>query len=283
MTRASRPDQLYLFRPPYRMFVPVSVGRSLLRLPAADGSALLWCMGSEGEEAFPSCLRNRPGGIPLLVVLPRSDEVSRPQDLFGLVDQCRPHSLLPYHDTPDPLDIRTLLASPPPDLPATVVEYLSWRGLVLDTDLRRTLRRVLELSDQVQTVSGLARGLYMSRRALGRRFLREGLPVPSHWLHFGRVLRVALDLQRPGSTLMAVAYEHGYPDGFSLSNQMKRLTGLRPSEAAIRLGWEWVVERWIQQEADEGGFGAERLARLQSRLPVGPPRTKRRYSERQPA
>jgi AraC-like DNA-binding protein len=283
MRRDARSHQLYLFRPPYRLLVPISVGKSLERLAGADGSALVWCMGSDGDPDLPAALRNRPGGIPLLVVLPRAEEVVRPQDLFSLVDQCRPHSLLPFHETPDPLDIRTLLAGKPPDLPASVVEYLGWRGLVLDTDLRRTIRRVLELSSEVQTVSGLARGLYMSRRALGRRFLKEGLPVPSHWLQFGRVLRVALDLQRAGSTLMAVAYEHGYPDGFSLSNQMKRLTGLRPSETARHLGWEWIVERWIRRELREGGFGPDRASHLRCRAGVSRADPDVDLGERQPA
>ena len=254
MNPDSRPHQLYLFRPPYRMLLPVGGPESFSRLQAPHGAAAVWCMGSTPDGALARALRRRPGGLPLMVVLPRSEEVSRPQDLFALVDQCRPHSLLPFHEEPNPLDLRTLLSGIPADIPGAVVEYAGWRGLVLDLDLRRTIRRILELSSEVRTVSGLARGLYMSRRALGRRFLKEGLPVPSHWLHFGRIFRVALDLQRRGATLMEVAYEHGYPDGFSLSNQMKRLIGLRPSDMADRLGWEWIVESWIQEEIRSGGF-----------------------------
>jgi len=264
------------------MLIPVAGAASLARFTDAPGSAVVWAMGSVQDSEVSRILRRRPGGTPLLVILPRAEEVSRPQDLFALVDQCRPHSLLPFHDQPSPLDLRTLLAGIPADIPGAVVEYLGWRGLVLDLDLRRTIRRILELSGEVRTVTGLARGLYMSRRALGRRFLREGLPVPSHWLHFGRVLRVALDLQRPGATLMSVAYEHGYPDGFSLSNQMKRLTGLRPSDLADRLGWEWILERWIQEEVRAGGFGADQARALgratETSYPFGP-----HQDERQPA
>jgi len=128
---------------------------------------------------------------------------------------------------------------------------------VVDPDTRRLLRKTLELSGELRTVSGLARSLYMSRRALGRRFTTRGLPVPSHWLHFGRVLRAAVRLQNPGSTLYAVACELGYPDGFSLSNQMHRLTRLRPSIMKECFGWEWIVEAWLRQEAEEGSLSPD--------------------------
>jgi AraC-like DNA-binding protein len=239
-------------------------------------------MGSEPDPDLTRDLRRRPGGVPLITVLPKVEEVGRPQDLFGHVDQCRPLCLLPFHESPDLLDLRTLLGTRPSDLPGALVEYLSWRGLVLDTDLRRTIRRILELSGEVRTVSGLARGLYMSRRALGRRFLREGLPVPSHWLQFGRILRVGLDLQKPEATLMAVAFDHDFPDGFSLSNQMKRLLGLRPSEVSGRLGWEWLMERWIRAELATGGFRGDAVRLLGGNRRPDPPVAEVK-SERQPA
>ena len=281
MTASLRPHQLFQFRPPYRMLVPLA-GPSAVTGP--PGTALLWCMGSAHDAEVVRGLRRRPGGVSLLVVLPMAREVDRPQDIFAAVDQCRPHSLLPYHAEPNPLDLRTLLASTPLDLPGAVAEYVGWRGILLDLDMRRTIRRILDLSSEIRTVSGLARGLYMSRRALGRKFLNEGLPVPSHWLHFGRVLRASLDLQRPGSTLMATAYEHGYSDGFTLSNQMKRLTGLRPSDVTGKLGWEWVVEAWLQEEIRAGGFRLDQARALQRGrgvLPVDRPMVEN--SERQPA
>ena len=94
----------------------------------------------------------------------------------------------------------------------------------------------------------------MSRRALGRRFMTRGLPVPSHWLHFGRILRGSIRLQDPRSTLFGVGSELGYPDGFAFSNQMKRLTGLRPSIMRECFGWEWIVESWLFKEAQSGNL-----------------------------
>jgi AraC-like DNA-binding protein len=139
---------------------------------------------------------------------------------------------------------------------------MAWRGVSLDPDTRHIVRRTLELSCELRTVSALSRSLYLSRRALGRRFLDRGIPVPSHWLHFGRVLRACLKLQAATSNLFDVACDLGYPDGFALSNQMHRLLGIRPSVARDHLGWEWVLEAWLRREAETGGFAADYLSYL---------------------
>jgi len=207
-------------------------------------------------------VQRRPGGVQLLTVLPRTSEIEDADELLRMVEVCRPHAVLPFHHDPDPIDLRMLLREPPEDIARAVVDYLGWRGLIIDPDMRQLIRRTLELSADVSTVSGLARGVYMSRRALGRAFLRAGLPVPSHWLHVGRVLRAVLDLQWHGETLMRTASRHGYTDGFSLSNQMKRLTMTRPSEVKERIGWEWVLESWIQRELASGGFGKDQVGML---------------------
>jgi AraC-like DNA-binding protein len=142
------------------------------------------------------------------------------------------------------------------------LDYLSWRGIVLDADTRHIVRRTLELSSELRTVSALSRSLYLSRRALGRRFLDRGIPVPSHWLHFGRVLRACMLLQGLTSNLFDVACETGYPDGFALSNQMNRLLGIRPSVAKDHLGWEWLLEAWLRREAATGGFAPEYVKQI---------------------
>ena len=268
MSTPARPAKFSLSRPPFRLLVPLRGPDHLDPAHGREGAALVWCMGTQSSPELVKALRLRPGGVALVGVLPRAEGIARPQELFGFVDQCRPHSLLPHHELPDPMDLRTLLGETPGDLPGAVVDYLAWRGLVLDLGLRRTIRRILELSAELRTVTGVARSLFMSRRALGRRFMKEGLPVPSHWLQFGRVLRGAIRLQRPESTLVGVAFDLGYSDGFSLSNQMKRLLGVRPNHASTRLGWEWAVECWIQKEIEEGGFHPS-VARALSRRSRG--------------
>ena len=127
-----------------------------------------------------------------------------------------------------------------------------WRGLTIDRETVRLIRRVIELSGELRSITALSRSMYLSRRALGRRFMTRGLPVPSHWLQLGRLLRVASRLQNSEASLFSIACDSGYPDGFSVSNQMHRLIGCRPSLARERLGWEWIVEAWLRKEADEG-------------------------------
>lgn len=252
----SRPTRgtLQLFRPPYRRLAPILEPDRLPRDVGVTGAALVWCMSPERDEHQLQSVRRRPGGLSLVVVLPPADTVRRKDEIFRMIEFCRPVSVLPFHEEPHPDDLRTLLTAPPEDLPAAAVDYLRWRGMHLDMDVRRLIRRTFELSREIRSVNALARGVYLSRRALGRRFTTHGLPVPSHWLHAARVLRAVIRIQERGLPLSRVATELGYPDGFALSNQMKRLTGVRPSEARSRLGWEWFLEAWLRKEALEGGF-----------------------------
>lgn len=268
MNAPSTQQRLSLFAPPYRELSPLASVGELAAEHGHSGAVIVWSMAPGYTPSLVEALRTRPPGIPLIGVLPPSGAVTRPAEVFRVVERCRPHSLLPFHAEPDPHDLRTLLRKTPGDLAGALVEYLGWRGLVVDLEMRRLIRRIIEMSSDLQTVSALARGLYISRRALGRRFMNEGLPVPSHWLHFGRVLRAAIRLQAPNANLMQVAFDLGYADGFCLSNQMNRLTGVRPTVAAQRLGWEWFVERWIATELSAGGFDAHQSARLVRRVPA---------------
>ena len=69
-------------------------------------------------------------------------------------------------------------------------------------------------------------------------------------------------LQNTKASLFDIAYDLNYPDGFALSNQMKRLADIRPSAARQYLGWEWVLECWMAKEARNGGFSGDRVTPL---------------------
>jgi AraC-like DNA-binding protein len=213
----------------------------------------------------------------LIAILPPA-RMLNDGDILRLIDLCRPHSVLPYHPEPEPEDLAVVLRRPPEALPVDVVDYLTWRGIRVDGDTRQLIRRTVELSSAIRTVSGLARALYLSRRALGRRFLTRGLPAPSHWLQFGRALRAAIRLQSTDDNLFTIATDLGYPDGFALSNQMKRLLGARPSTIRDCLGWEWVVEAWLRAERQAGTLRFDipidlgsPIRRVAEAGPAGPP------------
>ena len=249
------PNSLSILSYPYRQLLPLSGGRTGLKEAAREpGSAAVWRIGSAATSPELELVRSRPGGLALLVVLPPSSDIARRPDLAYTVQRLRPHGVLPYHQGPDPHELAHALRRPPADLPGEVTEYLSWRGLDVDPDTARLVRRIVELAETLRSVAALSRGLYMSRRALGRKFMASGLPVPSHWLHMARLLRVAIRLQNSDASVLSIAYEFGYPDGFSVSNQMYRLLGHRPTQVRERLGWEWLLEGWLRREAESGAL-----------------------------
>ena len=243
------------FFPPYRTLEVLPDPSAIPRGPLPTrGVAMVWNLRTGDWGTGFRQVRDRHPGVALFLLLPPASEMKGVESLLDLMEHCRPHTVLPWMRTLDPEEMVSLLKRPPSDLPVEVVDYLTWRGLEVDLDTRRILRKIFAMSLDLRTVSGLARGLYMSRRALGRRLMSRGLPAPSRWLHFGRVLRASLRLQSTNETLFAVGCHLGYPDGFALSNQMKRLTGLRPSIMKDCFGWEWIVESWLRQEARDGNL-----------------------------
>jgi AraC-like DNA-binding protein len=262
------PATYFLLAYPYTRLQPITPSPGTLRERGrAPGSARIWSMGERRREPGQlAVLRQRPGGLPLIVVLPPHEDLASRPELGIELQHLRPQGLLPFHSDLEPADLAQVLRRPPIDLSADVTDYLRWRGLGIDRDTARLIRRILDLSGELRSISSVSRSMYLSRRALGRRLLLQGLPVPSHWLQVGRLLRVAVRLQNSDATVSSVAFEHGYPDGFSLSNQMERLIGHRPSEVRRRLGWEWLVEAWLRREA-----GAGRLGIAAFRSTDGPP------------
>lgn len=254
MTNGTPNDRLHIFRPPYRNLIPL-VRASVLESDAGrHGTVLVWTMSPAVPESVLQDVRQRPGGVSLVCILPPARMLGDRVAFYRMVERCLPAVVMPFHEDPNPFDLQVLLREGPEKLSADMMDYLTWRGVVVDTETRRLVRRTLELSADLTSVEALARGVYMSRRALGRRFQTSGIPVPSHWLHIGRVMRAAVRLQADDTPVNAISYDLGYADGFALSNQMHRLTGLRPSDIRGKLGWTWVVEAWLRQEAENGGF-----------------------------
>lgn len=247
---------LSILLPPYTRLQPTEADISLLRTYGRrPGAALVWRMGGGGDETPGRAVQGRPGGLSLIVVLPPEHDLRSSPWLALLLHRLRPQGILPHHPDPAASDLAQVLRRPPTDLSGEVVDYLRWRGFALDRETVQLLRRIIDLSGELRSIASVSRSMYVSRRALGRRLTSRGLPVPSHWLQMGRLLRVAVRLQNSDATVSSVAFEHGYPDGFALSNQMERLIGHRPSDVRRHLGWEWLVESWLRREAEAGKLG----------------------------
>lgn len=243
------------FFPPYRTIEALDHPDQIPVGPLPNrGSVLVWNAAGGAQPSAARAVRSRPPGVALFILLPPSSRWDSNDGLVALLEECRPHSVLPFVEELETEELVAILRRFPSEFAVEVSDYLQWRGIDVDQDTRRLLRKILELSAELRTVSGLSRALYMSRRALGRRFMSRGIPVPSHWLHFGRILRASIRLQDPSANLFAIGCDLGYPDGFALSNQMKRLTGLRPSIMRECFGWEWIVESWLFREAEAGSL-----------------------------
>jgi AraC-like DNA-binding protein len=245
-----------LFAPPYRGYIPLGVAEEIPQsLEVIRGAALVWALDQGHSAEHLALAAGRPGGLPLAVILPPARTVRKVRaGIFEVVEEARPSIVFPFHPRPGHEEMEALLRGEPECLAGELVDFLEWRGVWLDQETRRIIIRTVELSGELSTLTGLSRGVYLSRRALGRRFKKRGLPVPSHWLQFCRLLRAAIRLQNSEDSLFQVAVELGYPDGFTLSNQMERLIGVRPSLARSRLGWEWFAESWLRKESREGGL-----------------------------
>ncbi|HKJ01631.1 MAG TPA: AraC family transcriptional regulator [Longimicrobiales bacterium] len=260
MIPSANSTPLSILRPPYQDHdrIPVTGGKQQLRESGRrPGSVLVWNLRNGPNAQDGEIVRDRPGGLPLIVVLPETTEKLGDAAFLRLLESVRPLGLLPFQEDPATQDLVAILRQPPEDLAAEVTDYLVWRGIPLDRETARLIRKTIALSAELRSISALSRSLYLSRRALGRRFLARGLPVPSHWLQFGRLLRVAIRLQSSEDSVLSVGYDLGYPDGFSMSNQMVRLTGYRPVEVRQFLGWEWLLEAWMKREADTGGLAPD--------------------------
>lgn len=236
-----------LFAPPYQSLAPCTH-----ELPHAcrRGHALVWYLHDAARQhAEYEWLRARPARLPLFVVLPPANAIEPILPIVPLLGELHARGVLPNGPLASVEPVRMLLRSAPRDLPGALVSYLTRRGTLRDSRTRSLVARIFELAATVPSIAGLSRRLYTSRRTLGRFFEAQELPVPSHWLQFARLLHVAIRLQANENVpVFRVATQFGYPDGFTMSNQMKRLVGCRPTEVRENLGYEWFVEDWLALE-----------------------------------
>jgi len=241
-------NALARFAPPYEHVEPQAL-TPLGGWTEWRGCALVWRL-ADADSQWPeyAWLAARPPGLPLMVLLPHPDDIDRTVPLLRRVRELRPRAVVPGALLGTPEHLRALLGAPPRYTAAAVTEYFRFRGVLRSEPARREVQRLLELAPEVVSISQLARRLYTSRRTLGRHFTEWDLPVPSHWLQFGRLLHVCLHLHAEHTAVFRLAARAKYPDGFTLSNQMKRLLGFRPSEIRRLLGWEWIVEAWMEKE-----------------------------------
>jgi AraC-like DNA-binding protein len=240
-------SDLAVFNPPYASLAPCTPESAY---DISRGHALVWHLREAATQRSEyQWLAARPNRVPLFVVLPPADAIEPILPIIPHLKDLNARGVLPNGPLHSIEPLRMLLRHAPRDLPSVMVSYFTRRGLLTDTKTRGLVMKIFELAPTVTSISALSKRLYTSRRTLGRFFEDRGLPVPSHWLQFARLLYVATKLQANEDVpVFRIATQFGYPDGFTMSNQMKRLVGCRPTEVRENLGYEWFVEEWLEME-----------------------------------
>lgn len=238
---------LFLFRPPYRVCEPVSLSwqpESIL-----PGAAIAWFMAPV-PEAYSELewLQDRPASLPVFIVLPEPEDIAPLAPILRAIPELRPRGVLPAGGPGTEAALRTLLGAVPPSLPDAATDQLARLGVIRDEEAYARVTAIFAGAPHINSIEQLAGSLCQSRRTLGRFFNERQLPVPSHWLQFARLLHVAVHLQNTSATINRVSARFGYPDGFTMSNSMKRLLGYRPSFVREHLGWEWLIQAWLREE-----------------------------------
>jgi AraC-like DNA-binding protein len=240
-------SSIKLARPPYQSLEPIFAGWTPSE--PTRGFSLIWYLSRDavtrGELQW---ILERPRGLGLVIVLPPAEEVGLVAKWIPQLSRAFPRAVLPAGPLAGFPALERALAIMPRNIPLAVTEYLARYSVVTDKNILAEIRRVFELAPRTPTIALLCRQLYTSRRTLGRHFEACHLPVPSHWLQFARLLYVILKAQSESTAIFRLAVRAGYPDGFTLSNQMRRLIGWRPSELRSLYGFEWILEEWLDRE-----------------------------------
>jgi AraC-like DNA-binding protein len=192
----------------------------------------------------------RPRGTGLVIILPPAEDIGSVARCIPRLSSVFPRAVLPCGPLAKPPALDRALSLMPRNLALAVTEYLARYSLVPDRNVLAEIRRVFDLAPRTPTIAMLCRHLYTSRRTLGRHFEASHLPVPSHWLQFARLLYVILKAQSEPTAIFRLATRQSYPDGFTLSNQMRRLIGcdrLKPLLYGFSGSWR---NGWIASEIE---------------------------------
>jgi AraC-like DNA-binding protein len=102
-------------------------------------------------------------------------------------------------------------------------------GRGLPPELRGFSRRVLEFPSRYSSLGALGESTGLSPGALKARFWRRGLPSPSKYLRWLRVLTAARVLSDPDQTTLSAAFRLGFASDGNFCRWIQTTSGLTPS------------------------------------------------------
>jgi len=135
----------------------------------------------------------------------------------------------------------------------SVVEYLVQRDVLSpESPAASHVRTIFRAPLEALRVNRIARRSYSSRRTIGRHFRAAGLPSPVDWIALARAVHAHRGIAR-GEPLRMAASLGGYPDQFTMSNAILRITGLRPSKLR-NVSWTKLLDVWIARQRERGAL-----------------------------
>ena len=123
----------------------------------------------------------------------------------------------------------------------TLGELSRAAGARLPLPLRTFARRIMEFPWRYRSLHALADACGTSRGALKARFRRRGLPTPSTYLRWYRVLAVATHLSDRSITVASAAHRLGFTSDGNLCRMLWSVTGMTPTEARTVNAWRRLV------------------------------------------
>ena len=143
---AAANSPLLTFAPPYTRFEPRAMG-SYGDVSEWRGSALIWRLqdGMTQKQEY-DWLRDRPYGLPLIVLLPRPESILATLPLLPQLRALQPRAVVPDGALGSPERAKQLLASAPRNVADGVTTYLATRGMLRSRRLHTDVHRILELS-----------------------------------------------------------------------------------------------------------------------------------------
>jgi len=131
-------------------------------------------------------------------------------------------------------------------LAAEVVDWLGMRGLRLSPLVASLVMQIVALAPYHVNLTALLEAVGIPETSARFRMNKKRLPPPSRWFQAARALHAALRIQaEPESGLLRIAHRLGYADHSALSQLVYRSFRVRPGAIRGTLGWEWLLERWI--------------------------------------
>lgn len=144
-----------------------------------------------------------------------------------------------------PAVLRDVLTDPAP-LGRDVVDWLRLRPIRLNPNQADLLDRIFTEAPAHSDLTTLLDRHRIPPSTARFRIRKRGLPSPNRWFQAARAIHAALRLQAwPELSIASVARQLRFADHSALAHLLRRSLGVTSHEIRGTLGWEWLLDRWL--------------------------------------